>query len=74
MPIYEYECADCQERFEDLIRNKADEEALACPACGSKKLTKQMSAFGVQGAVEKPITAGSSSCTGCTATSCAGCR
>jgi len=74
MPIYEYQCEDCQRRFEDLIRNKADEEALQCPSCGSKNLVKQMSAFGVQGAVEKPITAGSSSCTGCTATSCASCR
>ena len=74
MPIYEYLCLQCENEFEDLIRNKADEEALECPACGSKKLTKQMSAFGVQGSVEKPITAGSSSCSGCTASSCAGCH
>lgn len=74
MPIYEYRCLDCQTDFEDLIRNKADEEALECPSCRSKNLVKQMSAFGVQGAVEKPITAGSSSCGGCTASSCAGCR
>jgi len=74
VPIYEYKCLECRKQFEDLIRNKADEEALECPRCKSKNLIRQMSAFGVQGAVEKPITAGASSCTGCTASSCAGCR
>jgi len=74
VPIYEYRCLDCETDFEDLIRNKADEEALECPACRSRNLVKQMSAFGVQGAVEKPITAGSSNCSGCTSSSCAGCH
>ena len=74
MPFYEYRCLECGEDFEDLIRNKADEEALACPACQSKKLVKQMSAFGVQGAVEKPILAGSSSCSSCTSSSCSTCH
>jgi len=74
MPIFEYECRGCGERFEDLIRNRADEDALACPSCGSKDLAKQMSAFGVRGDVEKPVSATSASCAGCTAASCAGCR
>ncbi len=74
MPIYEYRCAKCGKAFEDLIRNKADEEALRCPSCGAKDVVKQMSAFGVQGAVEKPITAGASGCSTCTATSCSSCR
>jgi len=74
MPIYEYVCLDCRTPFEDLIRNKADEEALRCPGCGSGQLARQMSTFGVQGAVAKPITAGTKSCAGCTASSCAGCH
>jgi putative FmdB family regulatory protein len=40
MPIYEYECRDCGEQFEALIRGK---EKPACPACGKRKLTKQFS-------------------------------
>lgn len=33
MPIYEFECEKCQERFEDLI--SSDAEPPACPACGA---------------------------------------
>lgn len=32
MPIFEFECERCGERFEELI---AAEAAVACPACGS---------------------------------------
>jgi putative FmdB family regulatory protein len=74
MPIYEYRCKECATDFEDLIRNAADEEALRCPECGSPDCTRQMSTFGLAGSVRKPITAGASSCAGCTASSCAGCR
>jgi len=41
MPIYEYECRDCGERFEHLLRG---DERPACPACGGEKLEKQISA------------------------------
>jgi len=74
VPIYEYRCLECGEDFEDLIRNKADEEALECPSCHSKNLLKQMSAFGVQGAVERPIMAGSGGCGGCSSSSCSTCH
>lgn len=74
MPIYEYLCLKCNKQFEELIRNKADEEELKCPSCGARQLRKQMSAFGVQGDVEKPVSSTSGSCAGCTATSCSSCR
>ena len=74
MPIYEYACEACGHGFEELIRNKGDEEELCCPSCGGKHLNRQMSVFGVQGNVSKPIVSGGSSCGGCKATSCAGCR
>jgi len=41
MPIYEYECRDCGERFEYLLRGA---EKPACPACGATGLQKQISA------------------------------
>jgi putative FmdB family regulatory protein len=74
VPIYEYRCLDCGEDFEDLIRNKRDEEELECPSCRSRNFVKQMSAFGVRGAVEKPITAGSGGCSGCSSSSCSTCH
>lgn len=40
MPIYEYKCRGCGERFEHLHRG---EETPVCPACGGRELEKQMS-------------------------------
>lgn len=41
MPIYEYECTDCGNRFEALIRGNEKPE---CPACEGGNLEKLMSA------------------------------
>ena len=40
MPIYEYACDICGNRFEWLVRSG---EQPACPSCGEKRLTKQLS-------------------------------
>ncbi|OYP38175.1 FmdB family zinc ribbon protein [Rhodopirellula sp. MGV] len=42
MPLYEYECPECNQAVEVLVRNP-DEKA-ECPDCGSHKLTRLMSA------------------------------
>ena len=40
MPIYEYRCKKCEERFE-LVRRLADrDKRKACPACGSRATTR----------------------------------
>ncbi|MCA9178608.1 MAG: zinc ribbon domain-containing protein [Planctomycetales bacterium] len=41
MPLYEYECAACEQVCELLVRSA--EEELACPNCGGKQLTRQLS-------------------------------
>ena len=33
MPLYEYQCDDCEHRFE-LIRKFSDEPVKTCPSCG----------------------------------------
>jgi len=43
MPIYEYQCSECGNRFERLVRSPDDE--IACAECGSKRLEKLVSAF-----------------------------
>ena len=48
MPIYEYLCADCDTRFEKLVRRWG--EAVACPACASATVDKQLSVFAVASA------------------------
>lgn len=45
MPIYEFACRDCGHRFETLVFN--DAEAVLCPHCESKHLTKLISAHSV---------------------------
>jgi putative FmdB family regulatory protein len=40
MPIYEYQCEQCDSEFELLVRSS---EKAVCPECGSKKLVKQLS-------------------------------
>jgi putative FmdB family regulatory protein len=45
MPIYEYKCQDCGNRFEKLIRRSAEVDALVCPSCGEKHLTQELSVF-----------------------------
>ena len=47
MPIYEYICLDCENRFETLVLSS--EEEVACPSCESKRLEKVMSAFSLAG-------------------------
>ena len=43
MPIYEFECEKCRNRFERLMF-AGDKDAPDCPKCGSKKTSKLMSA------------------------------
>lgn len=50
MPIYEYRCDSCGERFEELVRTGDDEGLLACPKCGSKKAARQPSVFSARAA------------------------
>ena len=42
MPLYEYQCKDCGRINEILVIRKMNEPA--CNVCGSKNMTKQMSA------------------------------
>jgi putative FmdB family regulatory protein len=43
MPIYEYVCDDCGERYERIVMNQRT--AITCPKCESGKHTIQLSVF-----------------------------
>jgi len=45
MPLYEYECQDCKEKFTALIRNPKDENDLTCSKCASKRIKRLLSCF-----------------------------
>ncbi len=49
MPIYEYRCESCSEKFELLTRFAERDSAQACPACESTKTRVLVSSFAVAG-------------------------
>ena len=50
MPIYEYRCEECGEGFELFVRSPSRQAEPTCPECGSQKVKKSVSLFGVGGA------------------------
>ena len=48
MPIYEYACRSCDERFEKLERSMhSADPSPPCPACGSAETGRALSVFAV---------------------------
>lgn len=45
MPIYEYDCQECGQHFEKLIRSTSANNVIACPACLSTRCVKSLSCF-----------------------------
>lgn len=76
MPIYEFKCEDCGEKFEELIFN---DSSPVCPACGSAKTEKMLSVCarryrGADSSSEYSSAAPSGGgCAGCSGGNCAGC-
>jgi len=62
MPIYEYRCRACGERFEKIVMGASARPA--CPACESRKVERLPSAFGI----------GGGGCSGCKRGSCSTCH
>lgn len=44
MPIFEYLCEDCGNKFEKLVRRPGLDQVL-CPSCGQSHLEQQFSSF-----------------------------
>jgi putative FmdB family regulatory protein len=44
MPIYEYTCKKCANKFE-LLRRFSDTAEVTCPKCGSIEVERKVSAF-----------------------------
>jgi putative FmdB family regulatory protein len=45
MPIYEYECRRCKERFEVLQKMNEDNSHLRCPKCRAERPERVLSLF-----------------------------
>jgi putative FmdB family regulatory protein len=71
MPIYEFECNKCKDKFELLIRSHS--AAAVCPACSSVDLKRLMSAFAFASKNGSGDIARSSGCGSCTGGNCSSC-
>lgn len=58
MPIYEYRCERCDERFERLVPMSAADAPTDCPTCGSPKTRKQFSTFATTIRSSSSVTSG----------------
>lgn len=47
MPIYEYCCQDCGRDFDLFVRTADKRSDPVCPECGSARVRKAVSLFGV---------------------------
>ena len=56
MPLYEYVCSSCRQSFEKYVKGWG--ESVACPACASPTVEKQVSTFGFAFAGATPSAAG----------------
>ncbi len=62
MPIYEYRCQRCGERFELFVRSAQQACEPLCPQCGSSEVEKALSLFGLGGATRSGASASDASC------------
>src|ERR1035438_6482439 len=61
MPIYEYRCESCGDKFEKLVRRSTDALEAGCPSCGEKHLEQQYSTFAARVGEGSTLLAGSRS-------------
>lgn len=57
MPLYDYECSDCEHAIEDVFQKHDDPPLKRCPECGKHKLFKVLSG-GLHGSVKHVNTIG----------------
>ena len=54
MPIYEYQCSNCNCRFALLEPVGSPENGKECPKCGSKNSKRAISPFSTSAPADKP--------------------
>jgi len=65
MPIFEFECSNCDREFEELLFNTSAVSEVICPECGSSKVNKKISMFASKAAGGSSFSLDSSAATSC---------
>ena len=74
MPIYEYECKDCGNRFEMLRSIKDADIPIPCKSCQSSQTKRTISVFFAQSGSKIIAGGNNNSCAGCSSGSCSSCN
>ncbi len=61
MPLYEYKCLKCGEKFELLRRINDDDSNVKCPKCGSNEVKREVTGFASIGGSSSSASCGSGS-------------
>ena len=72
MPIYEYVCQDCGERFELLRSMKDADTPIPCRKCKSERTSRMLSLFFASSG-GRVVAGGGAPCASCAGGSCATC-
>ncbi len=62
MPLFEYECKGCGNKFEFLMRGS---ETPRCPSCGEERVEKCLSVFAVSVKSALPASPAAGACATC---------
>jgi putative FmdB family regulatory protein len=62
MPIYEYRCSDCGQRFVRLQRMGAGSEGVICPHCSTTAVERLPSVFSSSGSTASSPATSSGAC------------
>lgn len=73
MPIYEYVCLNCGEKFEAMRLMKDADAPIPCRHCESEHITRKLSVFFASRG-GRTVAGTASGCAGCSGGSCATCR
>lgn len=67
MPMYEYVCTGCKQKFDRLLPMAQRDEEQVCPMCGATAVRNAITAFGCAGSADSGSTGHGpgSGCKGC---------
>jgi putative FmdB family regulatory protein len=63
MPVYEYDCETCGDRFDKLVFSPARDLLIRCPHCGSDQVSKRLSLIAGSSGGSRESGATSAACT-----------
>lgn len=72
MPIFEFQCQDCQQDFEKIVSSATTE--VKCPNCQSERVIKKISAFSFKSGSKFVSSATSGGCSSCSSHNCRTCH